>query len=148
MIEDSTKSYIMHLSSSIDSSSFSDIAWSFGTSIPHSRMTFRYFPARRILCFQLSKRGGTHAPPGRWPPADRGGGMPAWCRLDDPGDIDPSRSYGNLMRPISRRVTKEHNRRYIFFPNTRPHNPYPKSPDRWIYSPSLVAPRKDPEVYP
>jgi hypothetical protein len=49
----------------------------FCTSIPHSRITFRYLPASKTLCFQLSSNGGMHAPPGKRPLPALGGGTPA-----------------------------------------------------------------------
>jgi hypothetical protein len=63
------------------------------TSIPHSRITFRYLPASRTLCFQFSNKGGMHAPPGKRPLPALGGGTPAWCRLFREPSVEPSRSW-------------------------------------------------------
>lgn len=60
-------------------------------SIPHSRITLRYFPANKILCFHPSRSGGIHAPPGRRP-LGLSGGTPACERFDD-ADVEPSRNY-------------------------------------------------------
>ena len=80
---------ISHLSSSIASSSSVDFVEG-RTLIPHSLMTLRYFPARRILCFHPSRSGGTHAPPGKRPPSVLRGGIPACARFDD--NVEPSLS--------------------------------------------------------
>lgn len=37
-------------------------------------MTFRYFPASNILCFQGWRKAGIHAPPGKRFTPGRGGG--------------------------------------------------------------------------
>lgn len=66
------------------------------TSIPHSRITFRYLPASKTLCFQFSSNGGIHAPPGKCPLPALGGGTPAWCRLFREPSVEPSRSWWRL----------------------------------------------------
>lgn len=70
-------------------------------STPHSRMTLRYLPASKILCFQGSRNLGMQAPPGRRDSGvlavpRRGGGMPLAVAAALPRKgwaiVEPSRS--------------------------------------------------------
>jgi hypothetical protein len=87
-----------HFGSFINAMSSSSTSSTFLTSIPHSRMTFRYLPASSILCFQGCKKPGMQAPPGRRLVPARGGGTPAesepglLAALDGFAREDPSRS--------------------------------------------------------
>lgn len=71
---------------------------SFFTSMPHSRITFRYLPASRILCFHGCRNAGMHAPPGsRFVPCRGFGAAPrlgafAPCTFDEDASELPSRS--------------------------------------------------------
>jgi hypothetical protein len=67
--------------------------------MPHSRMTLRYLPASRILCFHGCRKTGIHAPPGRRVVFCRGGGTTAVSEgvclpatFDDDANDEPSRS--------------------------------------------------------
>src|SRR6266852_4043639 len=96
----------------------------FCTSIPHSRITFRYLPASKTLCFQFSSKGGIHAPPGKCPPPALGGGTPAWCRLFNEPSVEPSRSLWGSLGSIHRNGMLTRNSLYIVVPNTHPYNPF------------------------
>jgi hypothetical protein len=61
-------------------------------------MTFRYFPASKILCFQGWRKDGIHAPPGNRFVPSRAEGTPADSDgaplpFADEANDDPSRSY-------------------------------------------------------
>lgn len=111
-----------HFSSSMENSSSAACLGSAATSIPHSRITLRYLPASRILCFHPSKRGGTQAPPGSRPPTARGGGTPSW-RFDGPVSVDPSRScaVANQHTPFTLRGCTS--APCTAAPSTRPYSP-------------------------
>ena len=92
----------LYLSSSIDRSSSFSWLDSRLISMPHSRITLRYLPARSILCFHRSRTVGIQAPPGRRPPTERGGGTPAWCCFDEPPTVDPSLNYRRSLSQASK----------------------------------------------
>jgi hypothetical protein len=62
-------------------------------------MTFKYFPASKILCFQGWRKEGIHAPPGSLFVPSRVEGTPAesdgapFPLPDEVANEDPSRNY-------------------------------------------------------
>jgi len=98
----------------------SSISLTFFTSIPHSRITFKYLPAKSTLCFHGCKNDGTQAPPGSRLVPTRGGGTPpergpgCFETFEEPAREDPSRSYVSM--PEHFRLDSL----YTAAPNTRP----------------------------